>query len=238
MQLFYQPDFEQNATNIVFDANESKHMFKVLRKQVGDLIRVTNGRGLLAEGEISIITQKQCIVNVSGFEFEFKRKKDFYIHIAISPTKSNDRFEWFLEKATEIGIDEITPILTEHSERKKLKLDRGERVIQAAMKQSLKLYKPKLNALTKLDDLLNIAKEDEKFIAHCEDSKDKKQLITSCKKQKSYLVLIGPEGDFSPQEIEKAITKNYKEVSLSEERLRTETAAIVSTHSLNICQLL
>ena len=236
MQLFYQPDFEQNATNIVFDANESKHMFKVLRKQAGDLIKVTNGRGLLAEGKISIITQKQCIVNVSGFEF--KRKKDFYIHIAISPTKSNDRFEWFLEKATEIGIDEITPILTEHSERKKLKLDRGERVIQAAMKQSLKLYKPKLNALTKLDDLLNTANEDEKFIAHCEDSKDKKQLITSCKKQKSYLVLIGPEGDFSPQEIEKAITKNYKEVSLSEERLRTETAAIVSTHSLNICQLL
>lgn len=236
MQLFYQPDFEQNATNIVFDANESKHMFKVLRKQAGDLIKVTNGRGLLAEGKISIITQKQCIVNVSGFEF--KRKKDFYIHIAISPTKSNDRFEWFLEKATEIGIDEITPILTEHSERKKLKLDRGERVIQAAMKQSLKLYKPKLNALTKLDDLLNIANEDEKFIAHCEDSQYKKQLITSCKKQKSYLVLIGPEGDFSPQEIEKAITKNYKEVSLSEERLRTETAAIVSTHSLNICQLL
>ncbi len=236
MQLFYQPDFEQNATNIVFDANESKHMFKVLRKQVGDLIKVTNGRGLLAEGKISIITQKQCIVNVSGFEF--KRKKDFYIHIAISPTKSNDRFEWFLEKATEIGIDEITPILTEHSERKKLKLDRGERVIQSAMKQSLKLYKPKLNGLIKLDDLLNTATEDEKYIAHCEESKHKKQLITSCNKQKSYLVLIGPEGDFSPQEIEKAITKNYKEVSLSEERLRTETAAIVSTHSLNICQLL
>lgn len=236
MQLFYQPDFEQNTTNIVFDANESKHMFKVLRKQAGNLIKVTNGRGLLAEGKISVITQKQCIVNVS--RFEFKRKKDFYIHIAISPTKSNDRFEWFLEKATEIGIDEITPILTEHSERKKLKLDRGERVIQAAMKQSLKLYKPKLNALTKLDDLLNTANEDEKFIAHCEDSKDKKKLITSCKKQKSYLILIGPEGDFSPQEIEKAITKNYKEVSLSEERLRTETAAIVSIHSLNICQLL
>ncbi|QSS97314.1 16S rRNA (uracil(1498)-N(3))-methyltransferase [Psychroflexus sp. ALD_RP9] len=236
MQLFYQPNFEQNATNIVFDAHESKHMFKVLRKQVGDLIKVTNGRGLLAEGEISIITQKQCIVNVLDIKFE--TKKNYHIHIAISPTKSNDRFEWFLEKATEIGIDEITPIITEHSERKKLKLDRGERVIQSAMKQSLKLYKPKLNHLTKLNDLLINATEDEKYIAHCEESKHKKQLITSCNKQKSYLVLIGPEGDFSSQEIKNAINNNFDEVNLSQQRLRTETAAIVSTHSLNILQLL
>lgn len=234
MQLFYQADFTRDSKTIVFDPQESKHMFKVLRKKLGDHIKVSNGKGLIAQASIVEISQKQCLVKIINLESQ--AALPYYIHLAIAPTKSNDRLEWFLEKATEIGINEITPIITHHSERKRLKIDRCERVIQAAAKQSLKYYKPKINSLTSFSDCIKSNQTDQKFIAHCEDSNEKKDFIPQIEKHKSYLVLIGPEGDFSSEEIISAKSYGFSEISLSNQRLRTETAGIVATHLLNLAQ--
>lgn len=236
MQLFYQENFDLNSKSIQFDAQESKHLAKVLRKKVGDQIYISNGSGVLATGLITSLTQKQCQIEIQ--ELRFEKPTLHHIHLAVAPPKSIDRFEWFLEKATEIGIHEITPILTAHSERKKLKIERCERIIQAAAKQSLKLYKPSINPLTTLNQLLETTKAKEKFIAHCEDRNEKKPLIKTSSNKTSYLVLIGPEGDFSSSEIDTACSHGFKEVSLSDQRLRTETAAVVATHLLNLKQVL
>jgi 16S rRNA (uracil1498-N3)-methyltransferase len=160
-------------------------------------------------------------------------KRNHYLHLAVAPTKNTDRFEWFLEKATEIGVDEITPILCEHSERKVIKDDRLEKVVISAMKQSLKAYLPKLNPLTPLKDLLNAEFEGKKFIAHCYDL-DKRELKNELTESSSHLVLIGPEGDFSEEEIQLAITQQFIPVSLGESRLRTETAGVVACHTVNL----
>ena len=153
--------------------------------------------------------------------------------MAVAPTKNIDRFEWFLEKSTEIGIDEITPLLTEHSERKIIKPERLEKVIIAAMKQSLKAYKPKLNELTPFRKIIAANSFEEKYIAHCYDG-EKQGLKTIAGKGKNILILIGPEGDFSTDEIKVARETGFTEISLGNSRLRTETAGVVACHIINL----
>ncbi len=236
MQLFFNKNIDVNQPFFVFDKQESRHIIKVLRKKEQDLIFITNGCGYLITSKIIDANEKRCQVEVLSVK---KQADDFdyYLHVAIAPTKNIDRLEWFIEKATEIGISEITPILCERSERKVVKTERLEKVLVSAMKQSLKYTLPKLNPLTPLKNVLQKSSINNKYIAHCmEDKKDsfKHYLLSEYTKNKKLelLVIIGPEGDFSPNEVELAIKKGFKPVSLGKSRLRTETAGIAATHSV------
>jgi 16S rRNA (uracil1498-N3)-methyltransferase len=229
MQLFYEPNFDSSATSISINAMESRHISKVLRKTIGEEIYVTNGLGICAEGILISNHPKKCKVEVKTIIEE--KKPNFRLHIAIAPTKANDRFEWFLEKATEIGIDEITPLLCDHSERRRIKAERYEKVLQAAMKQSLKYTLPILNPMVSFSDLMEMDVKSKKMIAHCEDEKKEKLSEAA---NRDNLILIGPEGDFSTDEIKKALKYQFIPISLSEARLRTETAGIVACHTVNL----
>lgn len=229
MQLFYNPDIHEATSSFTFDKEESKHIVKVLRKSVGDVLHITNGLGWMFDAEIINADIKKCQANISNAKQHPKR--DYKLHIAVAPTKMNDRFEWFLEKATEIGIDTITPILCDHSERKVIKLDRFEKILQSAMKQSLQCYLPTINQLTPFNNFVNQDFEGQKYIAHCEDS-DRKSLKSQLKPDQDIVILIGPEGDFSVKEIETALQHNFIPVTLGNTRLRTETAAIAACHSV------
>ncbi|MCX2680854.1 16S rRNA (uracil(1498)-N(3))-methyltransferase [Galbibacter sp. EGI 63066] len=230
MQLFYAPDIEQPPQQYAFDKEESRHISKVLRKKEGDTLFITNGRGWLFKAEIIQADIKHCTVSIVSSEM--KPKRDYHLHMAVAPTKMNDRYEWFLEKATEIGIDEITPIICDHSERKVIKPERYEKILQSAMKQSLQCYLPKLNEAVQLSTFLTENKFDGRlFIAHCEEE-EKASLKDRVKAAEDTLILIGPEGDFSTKEIELALQQGFIPISLGENRLRTETAAIVACHSI------
>lgn len=230
MQLFYHPDIYENDQQIVFSRDESKHIVKVLRKKEGEILNVTNGKGFLFETELTLITSQQCIAKIIRVKTE--PKPPYYLHLAVAPTKMNERYEWFLEKVTEIGVQEITPIICDHSERKVVKLDRFERVLQTAMKQSLHLSIPKLNAPENASEFIKSQVEGEKYIAHCEDDKVKKSLKSFLKPGKTATILIGPEGDFSSEEIQLAIKNGWIPISLGNSRLRTETAAVVACHTV------
>ncbi len=230
MQLFYVPDISD--TEVVLDETESKHAVKVLRLLPGDEVQLIDGKGNFYEAEILEANPKRCRLIILNTTHEFG-KRDYYIHIAIAPTKSIDRFEWFLEKCTEIGIDEITPLLCEHSERKNIKPERLEKILVSAIKQSLKAYLPKLNNLVSFKELVLKSDVKNRYIAHCYDG-EKNHLKSESLKSKDVLVLIGPEGDFSPEEVEFAVQNGFKEISLGESRLRTETAGIVACHIVNL----
>ena len=228
MRLFYAPNIEM--PNFTFDQQESKHIAKVLRLKQGDKLYLTDGKGFFYEAEITEISNKNCSVRILKNEKQIKH--DYYLHVAIAPTKSNDRFEWFLEKATEIGIDEITPLLCKNSERKKIKLERFQKVIESAMKQSHKAYHPKLNDLTDIQDFLKQDLDyDKKLMAHCYDA-EKFSLKQSVKEKQRILIMIGPEGDFTIEEVEQATKKGISPLSLGTYRLRTETAGIASVQSV------
>ena len=229
MQLFYNPNISENDTNFSFDKDESKHIAKVLRKKHGDVLQITNGKGWLFTAEITLAEQKKCTVFITSKSFQPKR--NYNLHLAVAPTKMNDRYEWFLEKATEIGIETITPIICEHSERKVIKTERFEKIIQSAMKQSLQCYLPKLNDPMAYKDFINQDFTGQTFIAHCEET-DKKSLKSQLKPATDCTILIGPEGDFSVKEIEIALQHHFIPVTLGETRLRTETAAIAACHSV------
>ncbi|MFI3267841.1 MAG: 16S rRNA (uracil(1498)-N(3))-methyltransferase [Rikenellaceae bacterium] len=227
MQLFYAPDISEN-TNYALSEEESKHCVRVLRKKTGDFIHLIDGVGGMYKCEIIQDFPKQCIVSVIETVTNFE-KRNYTLHLAVAPTKSIDRFEWFLEKATEIGIDAITPLECEHSERKIIKTERSEKVILSAVKQSLKAYYPKFDELTKFKTFINSDfKGKDLYIAHCEPSEHKKPLKELLTKGNDSVILIGPEGDFSTEEIELAKNKGFKEISLGESRLRTETAGVVA----------
>lgn len=228
MQLFYNPDIDEQTNKVVFSKDESKHIVKVLRKVVGDELHITNGKGWSFKAVISMADVKSCIANISSKVFH--EKKNYQLHLAVAPTKMNDRYEWFLEKATEIGVDTITPIICDHSERKVIKIDRFEKVLQTAIKQSLHCYLPQLNDVMLFKDFIQQEFKGQKFIAHCEET-DKKSLKEELKPSQNITILIGPEGDFSVKEIEIAIKHNFIPVTLGNTRLRTETAAIVACHS-------
>jgi len=228
MQLFY---LENHKDEIILSAEESKHATKVLRKKEGDILNFTDGKGAFYKAEIIVADSRKCRLKVVSTE-QKEKQHNYHLHIAIAPTKNMDRFEWFLEKATEIGIDEITPIICTHSERKKIKTERCNRILLSAMKQSLKFHLPKLNEAISLNDFIKQDYLGTKYIAHCEDG-EKKELKTVNKTEKT-IILIGPEGDFSPKEIELALQNQFKAVSLGTSRLRTETAGIIAAHSINI----
>lgn len=228
MRLFYAHNIE--SSYFTFDQQESKHIAKVLRLKSGDKLYLTDGNGYFYEALISEISNKKCTVQI--LKKELQTKHNYYLHLAISPTKSNDRFEWFLEKATEIGIDEITPLLCKNSERKKIKWERFQKVIESAMKQSHKAYHPKLNELTSIQDFLEQDLDyDKKLMAHCYDT-EKFSLKQIVKSKQSVLIMIGPEGDFTLEEVEQAKIKDILPLSLGNYRLRTETAGIASVQSL------
>lgn len=229
MQLFYNPTITETATSFVFDKEESKHIIKVLRKKEGDFLFVTNGLGILFKTEITIASDSKCTVKISSFEKQEQSK--FYLHLAVAPTKMNERYEWFLEKATEIGIQEITPIICEHSERKVIKTERFQKILESAMKQSLHHYLPKLNDPIAYKEFIKKEFVGQQFIAHCEAT-NKKSLKNELKKDANVTILIGPEGDFSTLEIQQAIENQFIPVSLGNTRLRTETAAVVACHSV------
>ena len=229
MQLFYNPNINETTESFSFDREESKHIIKVLRKKDTDILYVTNGLGFLFKTEITLASDNKCTVKIISFEKEASPK--FHLHLAVAPTKMNDRFEWFLEKATEIGIHEITPIICDRSERKVVNAERFEKIILTAMKQSNVLNLPKLNKSITFKEFVKHKKEGLHLIAHCEET-DKKSLKSILKPNTNITLLIGPEGDFSEKEIASAIENNFIPVSLGNTRLRTETAAIVACHSV------
>ncbi|MCK0144793.1 16S rRNA (uracil(1498)-N(3))-methyltransferase [Arenibacter sp. F26102] len=234
MQLFYHPELEINTDQFIFPTDESRHISKVLRKKSGDILRITNGQGIIFEAEILIPDHKKCTAKIISKTQILP--KPYQLHMVVAPTKLNDRFEWFLEKATEIGVHEITPVICDHSERKIIKMDRMEKVIQSAMKQSLQAYLPKLNAAIPLKEFISQPKNGELYIAHCEEDK-KKELSHIAATKKNTTILIGPEGDFSPEEILLALENGFQAVALGNTRLRTETAAIVACTAMAIINL-
>ncbi|MDR5590321.1 16S rRNA (uracil(1498)-N(3))-methyltransferase [Christiangramia sp. SM2212] len=230
MQLFFNPNISEKDELVTFPRDESKHIVKVLRKKEGDLLNITNGKGLLFSAEIIQADIKQCVVKILSFEKQ--APPPYYLHMIVAPTKMNDRYEWFLEKAMEIGVHEITPVICDHSERKVVKLERYERVLLSAMKQSLHLSFPVLNEPVNFNELMDRDLEGAKMIAHCEDVAEKPYLQKKVYSSQKVNILIGPEGDFSPEEIELALKNKWDQISLGDSRLRTETAAIVACHTV------
>ncbi|HEX8269676.1 MAG TPA: 16S rRNA (uracil(1498)-N(3))-methyltransferase [Flavobacterium sp.] len=229
MQLFYNPEISEATETFIFDKEESRHIIKVMRKQGGDKVYVTNGLGYLFTTEITVGSDTKCIVKIVSSEKAEPRK--YHLHLAVAPTKMNDRFEWFLEKATEIGVSEITPVICDRSERKFVKTDRFEKIIQSAMKQSVQFYLPKINEAVEFKDFIKNKFSGLNLIAHCEET-DRKTLKDVLKVGANVTMLIGPEGDFSQKEIKMALDNEFIPVSLGNTRLRTETAAVVACHSV------
>lgn len=229
MYLFYCPNIE---TCQVLSEEESGHAVRVLRYGVGDEILITDGRGTTYKAVITAAHPKKCEYRILSSERQ-QRGHDFYLHIAIAPTKNIERLEWMIEKCTEIGVDEITPLLCRFSERKQLRTDRLEKIILSAAKQSLTPYLPTLNELTKYDTFVSEHRPDPNsqcFIAHCYES-EKRLLRNEIVLGKNITVLIGPEGDFSEKEVQDALAAGYLPVSLGNSRLRTETAGVVACHT-------
>lgn len=197
----------------------------------GDSLYLVDGKGNLYKGNVISIDKKN-IVTVKIYDITRNYgKRNYKLHIAIAPTKNIDRFEWFIEKSAEIGIDEITPLLCDRSERKNIRNDRLEKILISAIKQSVNAYLPVLHPLIRFNDFINQCNADNKFIAHCMTG-DKPHLLKVRNEGNSFTVLVGPEGDFSDQEIMSAQNKNYIPVSLGSNRLRTETAGIA------VCQII
>lgn len=230
MNLFYSPDIIEPVTKLT--AEESKHIVRVLRKKVGDTIFFTNGYGSIYKCIITEANPKACTIEI----IERKNgddKRDFTLHIAIAPTKNISRFEWFLEKATEIGIDRVIPLICSHSERKDVKTERLSKVITSAMKQSLKSYHPVLTEKKSFTDLVNLPFEGKKFIAYINNDVTL-ELSKAYSAGQDAIILIGPEGDFSPEEVKVAVNKGFTPVRLGTSRLRTETAGIVACNTINL----
>lgn len=229
MQLFYTHEVSDSVAFL--DKEETKHCVKTLRKQIGDLLILTDGQGHLYEATLIEVTKKGSTLQIIR-SLEVVDQRPFHLHIAIAPTKNIGRLEWFLEKTTELGIDEVTFLQCDRSERKTIRLDRLQKVVLAAAKQSIKASFPILNPLTKFSDFIPTAQAAYKGIAHCQRS-PLPHLKTAATADK-LLLLIGPEGDFSPREIEEALQNGFIEIGLGKSRLRTETAGIVACHTVHL----
>ncbi|NQV02199.1 MAG: 16S rRNA (uracil(1498)-N(3))-methyltransferase [Bacteroidia bacterium] len=229
MNLFYSPDITPPSHQ--FDREESSHIARVLRLKKGDPIHLTDGEGNLFHCEIMVANPNRCEVGI----LSTTQTPHFLcrLHIAIAPTKNINRFEWFLEKATEIGIDEITPLICSHSERTVVKTNRLNKILVAALKQSLKSWLPVLHEPQRFRELIRQKFSGQKFIAYCETGSEEllQKVYTS---GESVLILIGPEGDFSPEEVKQAIKEGFIPVSLGSSRLRTETAGVVSCATVHL----
>jgi len=222
MLLFFQPNISQNH---FLDLEDSRHCVKVLRKTAKDTIHIVDGVGGLYQCEITKANDKKCEFAIVSSQQNFQQR-DSYLHIAIAPTKNADRLEWFIEKSVEIGIDEISLIQTKHSERKQQKTERLEKIAISAMKQSLKAYLPKINELMPFEKFLKTVQQEQKFLAHLTD--ESKPLVSVLKPKSSYCILVGPEGDFSADEILLAKEEGFQWITLGNSRLRTETAGLVA----------
>ena len=234
MQLFYLPNLSIEDKIADFNKDESKHLYKVLRKSPGDKINITNGKNVLFKGTISSITKINCQVSIQ--ETIKQKPLPYSLHIGISLLKSNERFEWFLEKASEIGVTEITPLICDRTEKKFINENRLKKILISGMKQSIKTHFPKLNAVCSLKNFLKGELNDQLFIAHCNDS-EKKPLLKLIKPKSDYLILIGPEGDFTEKEVESCNQSKFKNVSLGKTRLRAETAGILACHTFSIANM-
>lgn len=229
MQLFYAPDLVPPEHTL--GEEESKHCVRVLRLGEGDRLSVTDGRGNLYRCELVEADPRRCRIRVAACEAEYERLP-YRLTMAVAPTKNADRFEWFLEKATEVGVSAIIPLESERSERRSYKAERGEKILVAAMKQSLKAYKPELHPLTPFRQAVEHPFAGRKLIAHCAPARSqagKRHLAQTLRPGEAALVLIGPEGDFSPEEIDLAVACGFEEITLGSQRLRTETAAVAAT---------
>ena len=229
MRLFYTPDI---ATSNELPPEEAAHALKVLRLQTGDSLTLTDGKGSFYQATISAATGKRCLVNVVE-HIPRPSLWSGHLHIAVAPTKNMDRNEWLAEKATEIGVDELTFLCCHYSERKVMKSERIEKILISAMKQSLKARLPKLNTMVSFNDFVRHPRPGQKFIAHCHEGY-KPMLKEILLPGGDATVLIGPEGDFSPEEVGVAETCGCQAVSLGCSRLRTETAALVACHLLQM----
>ena len=223
MELFYNSKIDKNTTNFTISDEDLKHITRVMRKRKGDLIKFTNGKGYGFESQIERIEKKRIYFEIKKL---FKTANSNNLHIGISLLRSSNRFEFFLEKATEIGIKEITPIISKNTLKKGINMLRSTNKIISAMKQSVKYYMPKLYKLELFETFCNNSDEKYKFISTCQDIK-KIPVSKLTKIQESTLVLIGPEGDFDKDEIDYAIKNDFEPLSLGNNRLRSETAAIV-----------
>ncbi len=229
MILFYTTTIDGSVAFL--EEAEARHCVQVLRKKEGDTIFFVDGMGGFYEGTIREITKKKCTVDIIKQTSHFNQQA-FHLHIAIAPTKNVSRLEWFLEKGTEIGVDEITPIICQRSERRKLRTDRLQKVLITAMKQSLKAYLPKLNEPTLFQKVLqNAPLETLKFIAR---GTENNALKDNYQARRNVLILIGPEGDFTEEEVRLAFKNGFQGVHLGKSRLRTETAGIIACHIVNL----
>ena len=226
MQLFYAPQI--TLPEYTLAEEESKHAIKVLRLTIGDTLHITDGCGNLYLCQVISDSAKHCTVRVLESEHEFE-KRPYNLTMAVAPTKNIDRYEWFLEKATEIGVDSFVALETEHSERRVIKPERELKVITAAVKQSLKAYHPTLEDMTDFKKFVTREFDGRKFIAHCGEAiVGKKYLASTLAAGEKSVILIGPEGDFSPEEVRLAVENGFEEITLGTQRLRTETAAVMA----------
>ena len=229
MQIFYAPDI--TGSKYTLDENESRHIIRVLRMTKGSAVKLIDGKGNLYEGIISDPDQNSCTLDITGKIEDFE-KRNYKLHIAISPLKNSERFEWFIEKSVEIGIDEITPLLCKNTEKPGIKTDRINNLIISAMKQSLKATRTVLNEARYFKDFISMNPEAILMIAHCDGSLIRRKVSDVYTKGQNAIILIGPEGDFTRKEIDCAINRKFIPVHLGTSRLRTETAGIAICHSI------
>ncbi|MDR3794724.1 16S rRNA (uracil(1498)-N(3))-methyltransferase [Phocaeicola sp.] len=229
MHVFYTPDI---ANTQELPEEEAGHCLRVLRLGVGDEVMLTDGKGFFYQAVIAAATQKRCMVKLIS-KTEQEPFWNGHLHLALAPTKNMDRMEWLAEKATEIGFDELTFLNCRFSERKVIKTDRIEKIVVSAVKQSLKARKPVVNEMMDFRKFMERDFPGQKFIAHCYEG-EKPLLKDVLQPDEDAVVLIGPEGDFSPEEVALATEKGFQAVSLGKSRLRTETAALVAVHLMNL----
>jgi RNA methyltransferase, RsmE family len=227
--LFFCPDILNNPQ---LPEQESQHCIKVLRMREGDRLTLTDGKGFFYECTLIQAHYKHCTVSIHH-RIEKPKNRNFMLQVAFAPTKQMDRNEWFVEKATEMGVDRFIPIVSAYSERKEIKKERLEKTAVSAMKQSLQAFLPETEDVVTFDTFVSRPFHGRKFIAHCYDL-PKKPLSQLYKKEENALILIGPEGDFSEEEVNRAIANGFEPISLGETRLRTETACLVSAHTIHV----
>ena len=233
MTLFFDPLIKESTKEFIFGREESKHLAKVIRKVPGDIIYLTNGKGLEWKGVLSFVSPQKTIASLKTFKKHPPKK--YQIHLAIAPTKNNNRMEWLIEKLTELGVSSITPLLCDHSERKTIKKERLEKIIISGLKQSQQFHLPKVNEMVSFKNFVITSNKQETYIAHCEES-PKENLDAISFKGTSQTIMIGPEGDFSHREIKEAVMTGISAVSIGAQRFRTETAGLFACHTIYLKQ--
>jgi 16S rRNA (uracil1498-N3)-methyltransferase len=229
MHIFYAPDITGNTYTL--DENESKHSVRVLRMRAGTYVELIDGRGNLFKGIISNPDPKKCTIEITSILKDFG-KRNYGLHIAISPLKNPDRFEWFIEKSVEIGVDQITPVICQYSEKKNIKVERVNNLIISAMKQSIKATRTVLNETCTFNNFIYSKFTEIRMIAHCNESIERSRISEVYSRNENAIILIGPEGDFSKEEILAASENKFSSIHLGPSRLRTETAGIAACHSV------